>query len=132
MLLPSNTKFLLVDDSPSTVAGLKDILVHEGYSNIFTAHTGKEALEILATRPIEFIICDYTMPEMDGMEFLKTLKKHDKYKYIPFLLITAHSELRVVSSFLREGVDQFVIKPFNSSNVIERINSAWLKHNADS
>jgi two-component system chemotaxis response regulator CheY len=128
------THFLIIDDSFSTRQSIRSLLVHHQYENISEAENGISALGIIneskESNPIGFVLCDYNMPNLDGLQFLEVIKKQNLLSNIPFVLITAQSDLKVVSQFLKMGVSQFLVKPFESKALLERIEMAHKKHSA--
>ncbi|MBR5555199.1 response regulator transcription factor [bacterium] len=125
---PANV--LLVDDNPKY---LKDALPYYGY-DVRVAMDGIQALEILAVEDINFdiILLDVMMPNLDGWETLKAIRKLEKTKYTPVIMITAVSEEQKVISGLKNGADDYIIKPFVLPNLLARIEavlrrSEWSK-----
>jgi len=124
------SRFLVVDDSASVRALVKEQLASLGFSNVVEANNGKEAVKKLegltnAGVKIDLIIADWVMPEMTGIDLLRDLKENQLYKQIPFLMITTegHSE-RVVEAIV-SGVNDFIIKPFDEKVLSERLTSIW-------
>jgi len=121
---------LLVDDNPKY---LKDALPYYGY-NVRTAIDGIQAIEILATENIKFdiILLDVMMPNLDGWETLKAIRKLEKTKFTPVIMITAVSEEQKVIAGLKNGADDYITKPFVLPNLLARIEavlrrSQWTK-----
>ena len=86
-------KILVVDDFPTMRRIIKTLLRQNGYSNFVEAEDGALAYKLLASDPsIEFIVSDWNMPNMTGLEFLKTVRADAKYKHLPFLMVTAEAE----------------------------------------
>lgn len=121
---------LLVDDNPKY---LKDALPYYGY-NVRVAIDGLQALEILATEKTDFdiILLDVMMPNLDGWETLKGIRKLEKSKYTPVIMITAVSEEQKVIAGLKNGADDYITKPFVLPNLLARIEAvlrraSWTK-----
>ena len=110
---------LIVDDNPKF---LKDALPMYGYE-VTIAEDGIEALKILGDERNNFdlILLDVMMPNMDGWDTLKAIRKNDKTKYIPVIMITAVSEEQKVVSGLKIGADDYIVKPFILPNLLARI-----------
>jgi len=110
---------LVVDDNPKY---LKDALPMYGY-DVTIAEDGIEALKILASEKEHFdlILLDVMMPNMDGWDTLKAIRKNDKTKYIPVIMITAVSEDQKIVSGLKIGADDYIVKPFILPNLLARI-----------
>ena len=110
---------LIVDDNPKY---LKDALPMYGY-NVTVAEDGLEALKILGDDKNHFdlILLDVMMPNMDGWDTLKAIRKNPKVQYIPIIMITAVSEEQKVVSGLKNGADDYIVKPFILPNLLARI-----------
>lgn len=110
---------LVVDDNPKF---LQDALPMYGY-NIKVAADGIEALKILSSGKFHFdlILLDVMMPNMDGWDTLKAIRKNEATKYIPVIMITALSEDQKMVSGLKIGADDYVVKPFVLPNLLARI-----------
>ena len=110
---------LIVDDNPKF---LKDALPMYGYE-ITTAEDGIEALKILSEEKNNFdlVLLDVMMPNMDGWDTLKAIRKNPKTQYIPVIMITAVSEDQKVVSGLKIGADDYIVKPFILPNLLARI-----------
>jgi two-component system, chemotaxis family, chemotaxis protein CheY len=136
MLPGTETHFLVIDDSFSTRQSIRNALVNHGYKNISEAENGVEGIgivnESVSKSPVQFILCDYNMPNINGMQFLDIIKKDPDLRNIPFVLITARSDLKIVTEFIKRGISQFLVKPFDPHSLMERIEMAWEKHKAKS
>ena len=110
---------LVVDDNPKF---LKDALPMYGY-DVTVAEDGLEALKILGNEQNHFdlILLDVMMPNMDGWDTLKAIRKNSNTQYIPVIMITAVSEDQKVVSGLRIGADDYIVKPFILPNLLARI-----------
>jgi len=110
---------LIVDDNPKF---LKDALPMYGYE-ITVAEDGIEALKILSdeNRHFDLILLDVMMPNMNGWDTLKAIRKNEKTQYIPVIMITAVSEEQKVVSGLKIGADDYIVKPFILPNLLARI-----------
>lgn len=123
---PSLHCLLLVDDNPSALKLLERLANHSGYK-YEVAKDGEEALnKVLASPPDYYsaIISDYMMPKLDGLEFLKAVKKEPTYQHIPFILQTALNDSDSVQLGLSEGAYYYLTKPLDLSVVDKIIRSA--------
>src|SRR4051812_22991083 len=100
MVPPKNTTFLIVDDSQAALLVLRSSLLTIGYINVIDAKSGKQALAKLEMAqnqlPVQFIISDLNMPEMDGLGLLRAVRSKEEWKKIPFVLLTAQGESQSV------------------------------------
>jgi diguanylate cyclase (GGDEF)-like protein len=115
---------LILEDSPTQAAELEYILDQGGYSSTIVVN-GKEALEYLNDSNNimpDIIISDIVMPEMNGFDFCKLVKKTDYLKNIPVILLTSLSDPTDVISGLECGADNFITKPYKSDYLLARIN----------
>jgi len=113
---------LIVDDVPKNLQVLGSILREEGY--FFTpATSGKQALKIIEKRLPDLILLDIMMPETDGYEVCRILKKNPATKDIPIIFLTAKTDTEdIIKGFELGGVD-YIIKPFNPTELLARINT---------
>lgn len=126
-------KILIVDDNPKY---LQDALPMYGYETI-VATDGVQALKILAKtdlrkNPIDLILLDIMMPNMNGWDTLKTIRNNERTKHIPIIILTAINEEQKMVSGLKIGADDYIVKPFVLPNLLARIEavlrrSAWQK-----
>ena len=118
---------LIVDDNPKF---LQDALPMYGY-DIQVATDGLEALKILSDEKSHFdiVLLDVMMPNMDGWDTLKAIRKNKKTEYTPVIMITAVSEDQKVVSGLRIGADDYIVKPFILPNLLARIEAVLRRSN---
>jgi DNA-binding NtrC family response regulator len=91
--------------------------------DFITAEDGKSALKKLTKYIPDIILCDVMMPEMDGYEFLKQVKSNTDLKKVPFLFLTARASSEMIVEGLEEGADDYIVKPFNSLELLARVRS---------
>lgn len=132
----SNTKFLVVDDFSTMRKIIKRVLDEIGYKNVVEAVDGVNALEVLSDAkksgdPIQFIISDWNMPNMQGIDLLKACRAKDDLKTIPFMLVTAESEQSQIIEAAKAGVSEYVVKPFNSATLKAKIERVYAKTSPD-
>ena len=112
-------RILICDDDPDIVAALKIYLTNEDYT-LYTASTGREALDCIRQNNIDLVLMDIMMPEMDGIA--ATVKLREEYN-IPVIFLTAKSELSDKVLGLNVGADDYVTKPFDPVEVQARVRS---------
>lgn len=117
-----NMKILVVDDFPTMRRIVKTLLRQNGYSNFVEAEDGMQALDILHKTPdIEFVVSDWNMPNMTGIELLKTVRADAKLKHLPFLMVTAEAEKENIIEAVKSGVSNYVVKPFTGQTLAEKL-----------
>ena len=118
-----DTKILVVDDIASMRNVTKSILMVADYTNVTQATDGVEALKLLQGETFDLIICDWEMPNMSGLELLIEIKKNEKLKNIPFLMLTSNTDTIKVDVAIKKGATDYVIKPIQPSVLLEKINN---------
>ena len=116
-------KILAVDDENDALLILKTSLGGEGY-NVITATNGYDALALAQEEKPDLIILDLLMPEMDGFEVLQELKSSDTTGEIPVIVVSGVSEREKIKGALAKGIDYFIIKPFDYSDLISKVRMA--------
>ena len=115
-------KILIVDDFPTMRRIVKTLLRQNGYSNFLEAEDGEMAYETLKkTTDIEFIVSDWNMPKMTGIELLKTVRADPALKHLPFLMVTAEAEKENIIEAVKSGVSNYVVKPFTGQILAEKM-----------
>jgi adenylate cyclase len=105
---------LVIDDNEDNRFTLTERLKREGYGTVVCASNGREALELLATRPFDLVLLDITMPEMDGYQMLERLKADTTLRNIPVVMISAVDEIDSVARCISLGAEDYLAKPFNT------------------
>ena len=122
----SKFKFLIVDDQDSVIEFLESILIKKNVKRVVPAYDGEKAWNYLETNtqdPVDFIICDYHMPNMNGLDLLRKVRAEEAYKETPFLLLTSHCNAKMITEVVTLGADNYVIKPSHEAEILERIKS---------
>ena len=117
--MPS-ARILAVDDSPTILAMLEEILVSAGYE-VITAEDGAEALESARNDRPDLILLDVMLPKLDGYRVCRLLKFDQKYKAIPIIMLTAKTEEQSMATGLRTGADQYLTKPVEPERLLEAV-----------
>ncbi|MEM6376873.1 MAG: ATP-binding protein, partial [Bacteroidota bacterium] len=120
-----NGRILIVEDNQQLRSYLSSLLAND-YQLVLAQH-GAEAWDILNdpinASNIDLILSDLMMPVMDGFTFLEKVKNSDKFRHLPFVLLTARSDIRVKLSALRIGIDDYLTKPFEPAELLLRIHN---------
>ena len=114
-----NEKILVVDDDFGTLKLIETILKKNNY-NPSCFNMPLDALKSFEMSEYDLIISDFFMPEMNGDEFLKAVRKKDKY--VPFMVLTVNNDIQNATNLLRDGADDYVSKPVIKEELIFRIN----------
>lgn len=122
-LSPSQISVLIVDDQQFYRNLLTEICKSIGIFKITTAIDGEDALEALSDCMPTFVICDWVMPQMDGIEFTKKVRalRNDKLRMTPIIMATSNNLVSQISVALEAGVDTFALKPVSAKSVFDRI-----------
>jgi two-component system, chemotaxis family, chemotaxis protein CheY len=107
-------RFLVVDDFSTMRRIVRNILKQLGHNDVEEAENGREALQKLKREPFDFIISDWNMPTMDGLELLKAVRADPQLKAVPFLMVTAESKQENVVEAIKSGVSNYIVKPFTA------------------
>ena len=113
---------LVVDDQFQNVELLEAYLVPQGYA-IVKAASGKEALELLSSNPIDLILLDVMMPGMDGFEVARKVRQNGTHKLLPIILVTALQDTEDRVKGIEAGCDDFLSKPFDQDELLARVHS---------
>jgi CheY-like chemotaxis protein len=114
-------KVLVVDDDQVSHQILRILLRREDH-DVFSATNGLEAIESLQDQPVDLVITDINMPEMDGLEFLRWLRKDETFHDIPVIVLTASGQLNLVEKANEQGATGFITQPFSSWELISLVN----------
>ena len=112
---------LVVDDFASIRRMVKSALEQIGFIKIFEAKDGSDALKMLKEKEIGLVLCDWNMPEMNGIDLLKAIKSDESLKDVPFILVTSEGHKNNVVEAVQAGVSNYIIKPFSAETLQEKI-----------
>ncbi len=110
----ANMKFLVVDDFSTMRRIIKSVLNELGYSNVTEADDGSTALPLLRDGDFDFLITDWNMPDMPGLELLKAVRANEKLAKLPVLMLTAEAKREQIVAAAQAGVSGYIIKPFTA------------------
>ena len=112
---------LIVEDNMELLMLMRQIL--KQYYHVYTARNGKEALDIIRHRPVDLIVSDVMMPEMDGLELTRAVKADANYRHLPVILLTAKTQEEDKEEALKTGADEYLTKPFRMGDLRIRIDN---------
>jgi phosphoserine phosphatase RsbU/P len=118
---------LIVDDNEDNRYTLARRLNREGFTNLTTANNGREALDLLLSKPFDLVLLDVMMPDLNGIEVLEQLKLSPGLKNIPVIMISALSEIESVVSCIELGAEDYLQKPFNPTILRARVGATLEK-----
>ncbi len=120
-------RVLIVDDSSTMRRIIANTLKTLGYEDLAEAGDGNEGLQQVAQSKPGLILTDWNMPNMDGREFVRTLRTKPGMEAIPVLIVTTHAERTDVVLALQAGVNDYVVKPFTPETLKEKIEALLSK-----
>ena len=132
-MFPPDTRILVIDDFATMRKIIKKTLTELGYIKIDEADDGATALPMIKeafgkNEPYGFIISDWNMPKMQGIDLLKACKLDPNLKATPFMLVTAESEQKQILEAAKAGVSDYVVKPFNAATLKTKMENVYKKH----
>ncbi len=119
--MKKDIRILVVDDFSTMRRIIKNLLRDLGFTNVEEADDGKTALPILKQGRIDFLITDWNMPGMTGIDLLKTVRADPELSHIPVLMVTAEAKREQIIAAAQAGVNGYVIKPFTAVVLKEKI-----------
>ena len=122
-------KILVVDDFSTMRRIVKNLLRQLGFENIDEAEDGAQAYSKLQNGDYGFVVSDWNMPNMDGLELLKKVRSDPELKDIPVLMVTAEAEKDKVITAIQAGVNNYVVKPFTGEILKEKMDKIFEKIN---
>ena len=123
MAVDMKMKFLVVDDYNTMQRILTNLLKQLGFTNVDAVSDGQQALEMLKDDNFDFVISDWNMEPMTGIELLREVRGSDDLKHLPFIMITAESKTENVVAAKQAGVSNYIVKPFNAETLKGKIAS---------
>ena len=119
--MDKNMKILVVDDFSTMRRIIKNLLRDLGFTNTAEADDGKTALPILEAGGIDFLVTDWNMPGMTGIDLLKAVRANPELMDMPILMVTAEAKREQIIMAAQAGVNGYVIKPFTAGTLKEKI-----------
>jgi two-component system chemotaxis response regulator CheY len=119
--MSSSIRFLVVDDFSTMRRIIKNFLNDLGYTSIAEADDGKTALPVLKAGDVDFLITDWNMPGMPGLELLREVRGDPATKKLPVLMVTAEAKREQIVEAAQAGVNGYVVKPFTAQTLKEKI-----------
>jgi len=116
-----DTRFLVVDDFSTMRSIVRNLLKELGFMNVQEAEDGAEALARLRAEKFDFVVSDWNMPKMTGIELLQEIRADDRLKHLPVLMVTAEAKRENVIMAAKAGASGYVVKPFTAATLDEKL-----------
>ena len=120
--MANELRFLVVDDFSTMRRIVRNLLKEGGYTDADEAEDGLVALNKLRNSNFDFVVCDINMPNMNGFQLLAEMKKDEKLKHIPVLMVTAEARKEDIVMAAQQGAAGYIIKPFTKATLEDKVN----------
>lgn len=125
MAINPEMKILIVDDFSTMRRIVRNILRQLGYNNVVEADDGTTAWEILNREKIDFIVSDWNMPKMTGIELLRKVRSSETLADLPFLMVTAEAQQENIIEAVQAKVSNYIVKPFTADTLQQKIDKIF-------
>jgi two-component system chemotaxis response regulator CheY len=119
------SSILIVDDSPTFRVATRRMLQSLGYRNLLESACVKDALKELEQQEVDLIISDWTMPEMTGLDFFNAVRANERFKDLPFVIVTANQDRRTMLSATKAGIPTFLLKPLKPETLAKKLHEIF-------
>ncbi|ASK34774.1 chemotaxis response regulator CheY [Alloalcanivorax mobilis] len=126
-MVDKNMSILVVDDFPTMRRIVRSLLKELGFTNVDEAEDGQEALAKLRGGNIEFVVSDWNMPNLDGLEMLKQIRADEAMKSLPVLMVTAEAKKDNIIAAAQAGANGYIVKPFTAATLEEKLDKIFQK-----
>lgn len=126
-MVNTDISILIVDDFPTMRRIVRSLLKELGFTNVDEAEDGQEGLAKLKTGAFEFVVSDWNMPNLDGLEMLKQIRADDSLKHLPVLMVTAEAKKENIIAAAQAGASGYVVKPFTAATLEDKLNKIFEK-----
>ncbi|RWR03867.1 chemotaxis protein CheY [[Pantoea] beijingensis] len=123
----SNMRFLVVDDFNTMRRIVRNLLKELGFNNVEEAEDGADALNKLRAGGFDFVISDWNMPNIDGLELLQTIRADAGLSKLPVLMVTAEAKKENIIAAAQAGASGYVVKPFTAATLEEKLGKIFEK-----
>ena len=120
-------KFLVVDDFSTMRRIVRNLLKELGFTNVDEAEDGQVALQKLQAGDVDFVVTDWNMPNMDGLQLLQAIRASDALKHLPVLMITAEAKKENIIMAAQAGASGYIVKPFTGATLSEKLQKIFEK-----
>lgn len=123
--MDKNMKILVVDDFSTMRRIIKNLLKDLGFTNVQEADDGSTALPMLQQGDFDFVVTDWNMPGMQGIDLLRAIRADDRLKHTPVLMVTAEAKKEQIVAAAQAGVNGYVVKPFTAATLKEKLDKIF-------
>lgn len=123
-----NLKFLVVDDFSTMRRIVRNLLKELGYTNVDEAEDGAAGLQKLKGGNFQFVVTDWNMPVMTGIELLRAIRADPTLKHLPVLMITAEAKKENIIEAAQSGASGYIVKPFTAATLEEKLSKIFEKY----
>jgi two-component system chemotaxis response regulator CheY len=116
---------LIVDDATAMRRIVRGLLKELGFKNMREAENGQLALDELKKKKADFVVSDWNMPVMTGIDLLRAIRADDVLKGTPVLMVTAEAKQENIVEAVQAGVNNYIVKPFNAATLQEKLNKIF-------
>ena len=127
-MLDTQLKFLVVDDFSTMRRIVRNLLKELGFSNVHEAEDGIAALALLRSSKFDFVVSDWSMPHMSGLDLLREIRTDANLKHLPVLMVTAEAKKENIISAAEAGASGYVVKPFTAVTLEQKLNKIFHTH----
>ena len=110
-------KILIVDDFSTMRRIIKNLLRDLGFTNVSEADDGSTALPMLQNGDFDFVVTDWNMPGMQGIDLLREIRKDESLKHMPVMMVTAEAKKEQIVAAAQAGVNGYIVKPFTAATL---------------
>ena len=118
-------EILVVDDASAMRRIVRGLLKELGFKHIREAENGQVALQELKKKKADFVVSDWNMPVMTGIDLLRAIRADESLKSIPVLMVTAEAKQDNIIAAVQAGVNNYIVKPFNAQTLQEKLNKIF-------
>ncbi len=126
-MVDKNLKFLVVDDFSTMRRIVRNLLKELGFTNVDEAEDGVVALSKLKGGNFEFVVSDWNMPNMTGIELLRAIRADATLKHLPVMMVTAEAKKENIIEAAQAGASGYIVKPFTAATLEEKLNKVFEK-----
>lgn len=120
-----NMRFLVVDDFSTMRRIVRNLLKELGFTNVQEAEDGVDALNKLRSAEFDFVVSDWNMPNMTGIDLLRAIRADAKLKHLPVMMVTAEAKRENIIEAAQAGASGYVVKPFTAATLDEKLKKVF-------